>query len=93
MGALAANFNTINIRVYEDSISSSEEQTPLTPIAEELSQGLGIGTHRINLGDAELGPRYFSELLKSKLRKGILADIVDEKINEELQMKLEGSKK
>lgn len=76
VGALAANFNTINIRVYEDSISSSEEQTPLTPIAEELSQGLGIGTHRINLGDAELGPRYFSELLKSKLnRKGILAEV------------------
>ncbi|MGI9227995.1 MAG: D-alanyl-D-alanine carboxypeptidase/D-alanyl-D-alanine-endopeptidase [Gammaproteobacteria bacterium] len=76
VGALASNFNTINIRVYEDSISSSEEQTPLTPIAEELSQGLGIGTHRINLGDAELGPRYFSELLKSKLnRKGILAEV------------------
>lgn len=75
-GALAANFNTINIRVYEDSISSSEEQTPLTPIAKELSQGLGTGTHRINLGDAELGPRYFSELLKSKLnRKGILAEV------------------
>ena len=75
-GALAANFNTINIRVYEDSISSSEVQTPLTPIAEELSRGLGIGTHRINLGDAELGPRYFAELLKSKLnRKGYLAEV------------------
>ena len=76
LGTLAANFNTINIRVYEDSISSSEVQTPLTPIAKELSKGLGIGTHRINLGDAELGPRYFAELLKSKLnRKGYLAEV------------------
>ncbi len=75
-GALAANFNTINVRVYEKSISSSEVQTPLTSIASKLSQGLPIGTHRINLGDTELGPRYFAELLKSKLnREGILAEV------------------
>ncbi|MDH3608086.1 MAG: D-alanyl-D-alanine carboxypeptidase [Gammaproteobacteria bacterium] len=67
LGATAANFNTINIRVYENSISSSETQTPLTPLANELAKGLSIGTHRINLGDAEYGPRYFSELLKAKL--------------------------
>ena len=59
VGAVAANFNTINIRVYENSISSSEKQTPLTPLANELSKGLGIGTHRISLGNAEHTPRYF----------------------------------
>ena len=65
--ATAANFNTINVRIYENSISSSEKQTPLTPLANELAKGLTIGTHRINLGDAEYAPRYFSELLKAKL--------------------------
>ncbi len=67
LSATAANFNTIKIRVYEDSISSSEPQTPLTPLANELAKGLSVGTHRINLGDVEYGPRYFSELLKAKL--------------------------
>ncbi len=69
VGAVAANFNTINIRVYENSISSSEKQTPLTPLANQLANGLPIGTHRINLGNAEHTPRYFAELLKAKLNK------------------------
>ncbi len=67
LSATAANFNTINIRVYENTISSSEPQTPLTPLANELAKGLSTGTHRINLGDVDYGPRYFSELLKAKL--------------------------
>lgn len=69
LSAVATNFNTINVRVYADSISSSEPQTPLTPLAEELAQGLQIGTHRINLGLVEYGPRYFAELIKSKLNR------------------------
>lgn len=69
LGATSANFNTINVRVFENSISSSETQTPLTPLANELAKGLTIGTHRINLGDAEYAPRYFSELLKAKLNR------------------------
>ena len=67
LGATAANFNTINIRVYNDTVSSSETQTPLTPLANKLAKGLDIGTHRINLGNAEYGSRYFAELLKAKL--------------------------
>ncbi len=66
-GATAANFNTINVRIYYDAVSSSEKQTPLTPLANKLAKGLDIGTHRINLGSAEYGSRYFSELLKAKL--------------------------
>ncbi len=69
VSALAANFNTVNIRVYTDSISSSEKQTPLTPLAESLAHGLTIGTHRINLGNPSYGPQYFSELLKAKLNR------------------------
>jgi D-alanyl-D-alanine carboxypeptidase/D-alanyl-D-alanine-endopeptidase (penicillin-binding protein 4) len=69
LAATAANFNTINVRVFENSVSSSETQTPLTPLANELVQGLEVGTHRINLGNAEHGPRYFSELLKAKLNQ------------------------
>jgi len=56
VSATAANFNTINVRVYEDSISSSET----------------VGTHRINLGDVNYGPRYFSELLKAKLNRSAI---------------------
>jgi D-alanyl-D-alanine carboxypeptidase/D-alanyl-D-alanine-endopeptidase (penicillin-binding protein 4) len=67
LGATAANFNTINVRVYLDTVSSSETQTPLTPLANTLAKGLDIGTHRINLGNAEYGSRYFAELLKAKL--------------------------
>ncbi len=69
VSALAANFNTINVRIHQNSISSGESQTPLTSIAHTLSQGLPIGTHRINLGRAELGPKYFAELLKAKLNQ------------------------
>lgn len=76
VGALAANFNTINVTVYTDSISSSETQTPLTPLAESVAQGLNIGTHRINLGKPSYGPQYFAELLKAKLnRSKILTDV------------------
>lgn len=67
LGATAANFNTINVRVYYDAVSSSEKQTPLTPVANKLAKGLNIGTHRINLGNSEYGSRYFAELLKAKL--------------------------
>jgi D-alanyl-D-alanine carboxypeptidase/D-alanyl-D-alanine-endopeptidase (penicillin-binding protein 4) len=67
LGATAANFNTINVRIYYDTVSSSETQTPLTPLANKLAKGLSIGTHRINLGNSEYGSRYFAELLKAKL--------------------------
>lgn len=72
VGAVATNFNTINVRVYDNSISSSETQTPLTPLANELAQGLSIGRHRINLGNAEHGPRYFYELLKAKFNRSAI---------------------
>ena len=67
--ALAVNFNTIEVEVTEKGIISAEAQTPLTPLAKSLAQGLPIGRQRINLGYSEHSSRYFVELLSAKLRK------------------------
>ena len=37
-------------------------------VAEELSQGLPAGEHRINLKDADRSARYFTEVLSAKLK-------------------------
>lgn len=65
--ALAANFNTIEVKVVNGEVSSGERQTPLTPMAKLLAVGLPEGRHRINLGNAQRGPQYFVELLRVKL--------------------------
>lgn len=65
---VAANFNTLYVRVDRGRVNSAEPQTPLTPLALSLSRDLGNGRQRINLGRRELAPRYFAELLAAKLR-------------------------
>lgn len=64
--ALAANFNTLNVKRQHGKLVSAEPQTPLTPLAKawasraeaDLSQG------RINLGsDTKRCEHYFAELL------------------------------
>lgn len=64
--ALAANFNTVNVKLQQGTLVSAEPQTPLTPLAKgwasrpaaDLSQG------RINLGsDSKRCEQYFAELL------------------------------
>jgi D-alanyl-D-alanine carboxypeptidase/D-alanyl-D-alanine-endopeptidase (penicillin-binding protein 4) len=65
--ALAANFNTLNLRVSGGTVASAEPQTPLTPLARRVGQGLANGTQRVNLKDKGLGARYFAELLTAKL--------------------------
>ena len=80
VSALAANFNTIKVRVTADNISSGESQTPITPMAKKLAKQLPIGTHRINLGDSKHGPYYFAELLAAKLNAAGI--IVDDKISQ-----------
>ena len=73
--ALAANFNTINVRVNDQGIRSAEIQTPLTPLAKKLATNLPQGTQRINLGRIEYGPQYFAELLRAKLNiAGVIVD-------------------
>jgi serine-type D-Ala-D-Ala carboxypeptidase/endopeptidase (penicillin-binding protein 4) len=65
--ALAANFNTLNLKVKAGAVASAEPQTPLTPVARRLGQALGNGTQRVNLKDKGLGARYFAEVLSAKL--------------------------
>lgn len=65
--ALAANFNTLNLRVKGGDVASAEPQTPLTPLAQRLGRSMANGTQRVNLKDKGLGARYFAELLSAKL--------------------------
>ena len=67
LGALATNFNTINIKVDKNGVTSAEPQTPITPLAQKLGKPLNHGKQRINLGSAKLGPQYFSEVFSEKL--------------------------
>jgi D-alanyl-D-alanine carboxypeptidase/D-alanyl-D-alanine-endopeptidase (penicillin-binding protein 4) len=67
VSAVAANFNTVHVRVTADGIASAEPQTPLTPLARELARGLPPGAHRINLKDRSRAVRYFAEVLAAKL--------------------------
>lgn len=66
--ALSANFNTIEVNVVGDKVTSGEKQTPITHMAKSLAKGLPNGKHRINLGNAQRGPHYFVEVLTEKLR-------------------------
>jgi len=73
--ALAANFNTVNFIKQGKQIRSAETQTPLTPMARQLGQGLGAGKHRVNLGQRSKAVRYFGELLSAKLQQaGVFVD-------------------
>ncbi len=68
--ATAVNFNTINVRVDGGVVKSAEEQTPLTPLAEEIAKKRGVkGKDRINLSNSPQDVRrYASELIAAKLR-------------------------
>lgn len=64
-GALAVNFNTVNLAWAADgTLISAEPQTPLTPLARELSRGLVPGeAERINVGaDPVMGLRQAQQL-------------------------------
>ncbi len=67
VGALAANFNTVEVRVNKSGVTSGESQTPITPLATALAKTLPAGKHRINLGKAEYSGQYFVELFTAKL--------------------------
>jgi len=67
LGALVANFNTVNVRVQgrgsKARVESAEPQTPLTPLGRRLAGGLPPGTHRINLAARGVrGIQYAGEL-------------------------------
>ena len=69
LAAVSANFNTINIRKKGNSITSAEPQTPITPLAKQLSKKLSNGVHRINLIKTDNSEQYFAELLAEKLKE------------------------
>lgn len=70
-GALAVNFNTVNILVgKERQISSAEPQTPTLPLMLELGAGLPPGEHRINIGsDRGRILRHGGELFRAMQKK------------------------
>lgn len=68
--AIAANFNTINIKRKNGKIISAESQTPLTAYAKSFSNQLKGRSLRVNTGrDPENAEKYFAELLAAFLRK------------------------
>ena len=68
--ATAVNFNTINVRVDGDTVTSAEEQTPITPLARTVAKRRGVkGKLRVNLSnDPKEVRRYAGELIAAKLR-------------------------
>ena len=68
--ALAANFNTVNLKKVNGRIRSAESQTPLTPIAKSLARGFKKKKIRVNTGrDPKKAERYFGELFLALLEK------------------------
>ena len=72
IGALVVNFNTVYLKVDKNgTISSAEEQTPLTPLAKHLGKKLTSGTHRVSI-PPDSGFAYAGELLQTIfLRQGL----------------------
>jgi D-alanyl-D-alanine carboxypeptidase/D-alanyl-D-alanine-endopeptidase (penicillin-binding protein 4) len=76
MSALAANFNTVQLRRTANGFVSGEAQTPLTPIALKLGmraasqESWSVGaTKRVNLVTADNSQRQFAELLIEFLKQ------------------------
>lgn len=68
--ALAANFNTVNIKKINGKVVSAEPQTPLTPIAKRMGKRFRKGTLRVNIGrDPRVAEKYFAEVLIALLRQ------------------------
>ena len=67
--ALAANFNTVNLKKVSGKIRSAETQTPLTPIARSLAKGFKKNKLRVNTGhNPKTAERYFGELFLAILK-------------------------
>lgn len=68
--ALAANFNTVNLKKVNGSVRSAEPQTPLTPYAKSMAKGFKKKTLRVNTGrDPRKAEHYFGELLQAFLKQ------------------------
>lgn len=68
--AVAANFNTVNIRKAGGHVTSAEPHTPLTAYAKRMANSIRRGELRVNTGsDPRNAEKYFAELLAAFLKK------------------------
>ena len=68
--ALAANFNTVNLKKINGKVRSAEKQTPLTFYAKSMAKSFKKKTLRVNTGrDPRNAERYFGELLRAFLKQ------------------------
>lgn len=70
-GALAVNFNTINVEKSPDGkVRSSERQTPTLPLMQDFAANLPAGTQRISLPRRQsVTLRYCGELFRAIFKK------------------------
>ena len=71
LGALVANYNTVNVyKAKSGVISSAEAQTPITATAIMAAKKTPTGKHRINLGQQETKTlQHFAELMQIFLQR------------------------
>ena len=68
--ALAANFNTVNLKKVNGRVRSAESQTPLTSYAKSMAKGFKKNKLRVNTGrDPRKAEHYFGELLSAFLKQ------------------------
>jgi len=68
--AIAANFNTVNIKKRNGRVVSAEPQTPLTPYAASMANRFKSGTLRVNTGrNPRNAETYFAQLFAALLRE------------------------
>ncbi len=68
--AIAANFNTVNIKRVNGQVVSAESETPLTAYAETMATQLKNGVLRVNTGpNPRNAEKYFAELLAAFLHQ------------------------
>nr|WP_320011870.1 D-alanyl-D-alanine carboxypeptidase [uncultured Desulfobulbus sp.] len=78
VGAVSVNFNTLHFRKDGSLVESAEKQTPTLPLMQQVAQGYGSGTFRVNIcsqGGApkEMMGRYAAELFEAALRDAGIA--------------------
>ena len=72
--ALAANFNTVNLKKVNGKVRSAEKQTPLTAYARSMARGFKKNKLRLNTGrDPRNAEYYFGELLSAFLKQQNIA--------------------
>lgn len=87
LSAIAANFNTANLKKIMGRVVSAEAQTPITPTAVTLAANIGSIAERVNLQNQANAQRYFAEILASKLGRENLSIRIDGELPDEAILK------